>query len=108
MCEGLELEDRHPSIKNFKFHTLDTSIENNEHSSPKSVGRSAIPGGELHIWRALSARKGSQGSQQNPSKTPAKRKAGKLSKAEIEKLARPEETWEAARARLNQMPLDLA
>ena len=40
-----------------------------------------------------------------------KRKKGhKLTDAEIEEqgLALPGESWEAARARLNQMPLDLA
>ena len=40
-------------------------------------------------------------------KAPAKRKAGKLSDAEIASQARPGESWEAARTRLNQIPLEL-
>ncbi|RWX52598.1 replication initiation protein, partial [Photobacterium chitinilyticum] len=43
-------------------------------------------------------------------KAPAKRKAGKLTDADIAQqgLALPGESWAEARARLNQMPLDLA
>jgi len=37
-----------------------------------------------------------------------KRKGRKLSDAEIEERAHPGETWEAARARLDQIPLELA
>ena len=42
-----------------------------------------------------------------PTKAAAKRKAGKYTDADIARLARPGESWEAARARLNQIPLEL-
>jgi len=36
-----------------------------------------------------------------------KRKSGKLTDADITRLARPGETWETARSRLNQIPLEI-
>ena len=41
-------------------------------------------------------------------KAPAKSKAGKLTKEEVGRLARPGESWEAAYARLNQIQLELS
>lgn len=102
----LQLEDRYPSIKDFKRWVLDPAVEQiNEHSplmltwSQRKTGRKVT-----HLVFDYVPKKPAKG----VGKATAKRKAGKISDAEIAKLARPGETWEAARARLNQMPLDLA
>ena len=102
----LQLEDRYPSIKDFKRWVLDPAVEQiNEHSplmltwSQRKTGRKVT-----HLVFDYAPKKPAKA----VGKAPAKRKAGKISDAEIPKQARPGETWEAARARLNQMPLDLA
>ena len=101
----LQLEDRYPSIKDFKRWVLDPAVEQiNEHSplmltwSQRKTGRKVT-----HLVFDYAPKKPAKA----VGKAPAKRKAGKISDAEIAKQARPGETWEAARARLNQMPLDL-
>ena len=102
----LQLEDRYPSIKDFKRWVLDPAVEQiNEHSplmvswGQRKTGRKVT-----HLVFDYAPKKPAKA----VGKAPAKRKAGKISDAEIAKQARPGETWEAARARLNQMPLDLA
>ena len=102
----LQLEDRYPSIKDFKRWVLDPAVEQiNEHSplmltwSQRKTGRKVT-----HLVFDYAPKKPAKA----VGKAPAKRKAGKISDAEIAKQARPGETWEAARARLNQIPLDLA
>lgn len=101
----LQLEDRYPSIKDFKRWVLDPAVEQiNAHSplmltwSQRKTGRKVT-----HLVFDYAPKKPAKAA----SKAPAKRKSGKISDAEIAKQARPGETWEAARARLNQMPLDL-
>ena len=102
----LQLEDRYPSIKDLKRRVLDPAVEQiNEHSplmvswSQRKTGRKVT-----HLVFDYAPKKPAKA----VGKAPAKRKAGKISDAEIAKQARPGETWEAARARLDQMPLDLA
>lgn len=102
----LQLEDRYPSIKDLKRRVLDPAVEQiNEHSplmltwSQRKTGRKVT-----HLVFDYVPKKPAK----VVGKGTAKRKAGKISDAEIAKNARPGETWEAARARLNQMPLDLA
>jgi len=102
----LQLEDRYPSIKDLKRRVLDPAVEQiNEHSplmltwSQRKTGRKVT-----HLVFDYMPKK----PVKVVGKGTAKRKTGKISDAEITKLARPGETWEAARARLNQMPLDLA
>lgn len=102
----LQLEDRYPSIKDLKRRVLDPAVEQiNEHSplmltwSQRKTGRKVT-----HLVFDYVPKKPAK----VVGKGTAKRKAGKISDAEIAKLARPGETWEAARARLNQIPLDLA
>ena len=102
----LQLEERYPSIKDLKRRVLDPAVEQiNEHSplmvswSQRKTGRKVT-----HLVFDYAPKKPAKA----VGKAPAKRKAGKISDAEIAKQARPGETWEAARARLNQMPLDLA
>ena len=102
----LQLEDRYPSIKDLKRRVLDPAVEQiNEHSplmltwSQRKTGRKVT-----HLVFDYVPKKPAK----VVGKGTAKRKAGKISDAEIAKQARPGETWEAARARLNQIPLDLA
>lgn len=102
----LQLEDRYPSIKDLKRRVLDPAVQQiNEHSplmltwSQRKTGRKVT-----HLVFDYAPKK-------QPSKAvgkaPAKRKSGKVSDADIARLARPGESWEAARTRLNQIPLEL-
>jgi len=102
----LQLEDRYPSIKDFKRWVLDPAVEQiNEHSplmltwSQRKTGRKVT-----HLVFDYASKKPAKA----VGKVTSKRKSGKLSEAEIAKQARPGESWEAARARLNQIPLELA
>jgi len=93
--EMLQLEGRYPSIKDFKLRVLEPAVTQiNEHSplsltwSQRKTGRKVT-----HLVFDYSPKK--------PAKAPAKKQAsGKLTDADITRLARPGETWEAARARL--------
>ena len=103
--EWFQLEGRYPSIKDFKLRVLDPAVAQiNEHSplqvewAQRKTGRKVT-----HLSFSFGPKKRAKPVR----KAPAKRKAGKISDAEVAKQARPGETWEAARARLNQMPLDL-
>ena len=103
--EWFQLEGRYPSIKDFKLRVLDPAVTQiNEHSplqvewAQRKTGRKVT-----HLSFSFGPKKRAKPVR----KAPAKRKAGKISDAEVAKQARPGETWEAARARLNQMPLDL-
>jgi len=102
----LQLEDRYPSIKDFKRWVLDPAVEQiNVHSPLMLTWEQRKTGRKVtHLVFDYTPKK----SAKAVSKAPAKRKAGKISDAEIAKQARPGETWEAARARLNQIPLELA
>lgn len=98
----LQLEERYPSIKDFKRWVLDPATEQiNEHSplilswSQKKTGRKIT-----HLVFNYSPKKLAK------ALTKAKKKAT-LSDAEIAKRARAGESWEQARTRLNQMPLNL-
>lgn len=102
----LQLEDRYPSIKDFKRWVLDPAVEQiNEHSplmltwSQRKTGRKVT-----HLVFDYAPKKPTKAL----GKATLKRKSCKLSDAEITKQARPGESWEAARARLNQIPLELA
>ena len=103
--EWFQLEGRYPSIKDFKLRVLDPAVmQINEHSplqvewAQRKTGRKVT-----HLLFSFGPKKPAK----SVVKTPTKRKAGKISDAEIAKQARPGETWEAARARLNQIPLKL-
>jgi plasmid replication initiation protein len=102
----LQLEDRYPLMADLRRWVIEPAVEQiNEHSplmlswSPQKTGRKIT-----HLVFDYVPKKPAK----VVGKGTAKRKSGKISDAEIAKLARPGETWEAARARLNQMPLDLA
>lgn len=102
----LQLEDRYPSIKDFKRWVLDPAVQQiNEHSplmltwSQRKTGRKVT-----HLVFDYAPKKQPA---KAVGKAPAKRKGGKVSDADIARLARPGESWEAARTRLNQIPLEL-
>lgn len=102
--ETLGMADGYKAIKDFKNRVLDVAVAQiNEHSdirvsyTQRKTGRTVT-----HLIFDI---------KPEPKSAPAKRKKGhKLTDAEIEEqgLALPGESWEAARARLNQIPLDLA
>lgn len=103
----LQLEDRYPSIKDFKRRVLDPAVQQiNEHSplmltwSQRKTGRTVT-----HLVFDYTLKKPAS---KAPGKAAAKRKADRYTDDEIRRLARPGESWEAARARLNQIPLELA
>lgn len=103
----LQLEDRYPSIKDLKRRVLDPAVEQiNEHSPLMVVWDQRKTGRKVtHLVFDYAPKKKPAKAVR---KAPAKRKGGKLSDAEVAKLARPGEGWDAARARLNQIPLPLA
>ena len=103
----LQLEDRYPSIKDFKRWVLDPAVQQiNEHSplmltwSQRKTGRKVT-----HLVFDYAPKKQPA---KAVGKAPAKRKGGKLTKEEVGRLARPGESWEAAYARLNQIQLELS
>ncbi len=102
----LQLEDRYPSIKDFKRWVLDPAVQQiNEHSplmltwSQRKTGRKVT-----HLVFDYAPKKQPA---KAVGKAPAKRKTGKYTEDEIRRLARPGESWEAARTRLNQIPMEL-
>lgn len=104
----LQLEDRYPSIKDLKRRVLDPAVEQiNEHSPLMlSWGQRKTGRRVTHLVFDYALKK--------PPKTASgvtdaakKRKSGKLTDADITRLARPGETWETARSRLNQIPLEI-
>lgn len=103
--EWFQLQEKYPSIKDFKLRVLDPAIAQiNEHSpmnvswTQKKTGRKVT-----HLLFDFALKKPIK----TASKAVAKRKNGKLSDTEVAKQARPGESWEAAHARLNQRPLPL-
>jgi plasmid replication initiation protein len=108
--EWLQLEGRYPSIKDFKKWVLDPAVAQiNEHSpltvewAQRKTGRKVT-----HLLFTFGPKKPAKALRKAPGGAQAKRKGGKLTDDEIARQARPGETWEAARARLNQLPLELA
>ena len=94
----LQIENRYPAIKDFKRWVLDPAVEQiNEHSplmltwSQRKTGRRVT---HLVFDYAPKAAAKAVG------KPTAKRKNEKLTDADITRLARPGESWESARKRL--------
>ena len=102
----LQLEDRYPSIKDFKRWVLDPAVEQINEHSPLSLTWSQRKTGRkiTHLVFDYTPKKQPA---KAVGKAPAKRKAGKLTKEEVARQARPGESWEAAYARLNQIPMEL-
>lgn len=90
--EWFQLEDKYPSIKDFKKWVLKPAVTQINEHSPMMVNWSQQKTGRkvTHLIFDFVPK--------NETK-PSKRKA-KLSDADIAKLARPGETWEAARSRI--------
>lgn len=108
--EWLQLEGRYPSIKDFKKWVLDPAVAQiNEHSpltvewAQRKTGRKVT-----HLLFTFGPKKPAKAPRKAPGVAQAKRKAGKLTDADIARLALPGESWEAARTRLSQIPLELA
>lgn len=99
--ETLGIADRYKAIKDFKKDVLDVAVSQiNEHSdirvsyTQRKTGRTVT-----HLIFDI---------KPEPKPKQVKQKRGKLTDAEVAKHARPGESWEAAHARLNQIPLELA
>lgn len=106
----LQLEDRYPLMADLRRWVIEPAVEQiNEHSpltltwSQRKTGRKVT-----HLVFDYAPKKPAKAVGKAPGGAQAKRKGGKLTDADIARLARPGESWEAARARLNQIPLELA
>ena len=98
----LQLEDRYPLMADLRRWVIEPAIDQiNEHSplmvswSPRKRGRRVT-----HLVFDYAPKKPAKAAK-------AKRIRGKLTDAEITRQARPGESWDAARARLNQIPLEI-
>jgi plasmid replication initiation protein len=108
--EWLQLEGRYPSIKDFKLRVLEPAVAQINEYSPLQVAWAQRKTGRRvsHLLFTFSPKKPIRRSLRQASAKPAApRKRSGLSDAEIAAKALPGESWEAARARLNQLPLEL-
>lgn len=105
----LQLEERYPSIKDLKRRVLDPAIAQvNEHSPLQVAWAQRKTGRRVsHLLFTFSEKKPAKVFQKAPARTAAQRKRYGLSDAEIAAKALPGESWEAARARLCQMEIEL-
>ena len=106
----LQLEDRYPLMADLRRWVIEPAVQQiNEHSplmltwTPRKAGRKVT-----HLVFDYAPKASPKAVSKAPAKAAAKRKAGKYSDDDIRRLALPGESWEAARARLNQIPLELA
>lgn len=97
----LQLEDRYPLMADLRRWVIEPAIEQiNEHSplmvswSQRKTGRKVT-----HLVFDYAAK--------SVEKPTVKRKPSKYSEDDIRRLARPGESWEAARARLNQISMEI-
>ena len=105
----LQLEERYPSIKDLKRRVLDPAVEQiNEHSPLMlSWGQRKTGRRVTHLVFDYALKKPTKTASGVTDAAKKKRKSGKLTDADITRLARPGETWETARSRLNQIPLEI-
>jgi plasmid replication initiation protein len=106
----LQLEDRYPLMADLRRWVIEPAVEQiNEHSplsltwSQRKTGRKVT-----HLVFDYAPKKPAKALRKAPGGAQAKRKGGRLTDEEIARQARPGESWEAARARLNQIQLELA
>ena len=95
--EWFQLQEKYHSIKDFKLRVLDPAIAQINEHSPIMVGWTQKKTGRkiTHLIFDFAPK--------NSAKKVAKMNSkNKLLDAEVAKLARPGETWEQARVRLNQ------
>lgn len=105
----LQLEERYPSIKDLKRRVLDPAVEQINEHSPLMVSWSQRKTGRrvTHLVFDYVLKKPTKTASGVTDAVKKTRKSGKLTDADITRLARPGETWEAARSRLNQLPLEI-
>jgi len=105
----LQLEDRYPSIKDFKLRVLDPAVAQiNEHSPLAVTWEQRKTGRKVtHLTFTFGPKKPTKAAGKAPRNPPEKRKGGKLSEAEMQALARPGETWEQLRTRLNRTSAEI-
>jgi len=105
----LQIEDRYPSIKDFKRWVLDPAVQQINERSPLSLAWTQRKTGRRvsHLLFTFSPKKPVKPPRQVSAKPVAQRKRRGLSDAEIAAKALPGESWEAARARLNQLQQEL-
>lgn len=101
--EWFQLEDRYPSIKDFKKWVLEPAIKQINEHSPLQVEWTQRKTGRKVTHLAFSF--GPKKPAKVVGKAPAKRKSGKLTALEMSRFAKPGESEEAANARLKQMQL---
>lgn len=99
--EWFQLEDRYPSIKDFKKWVLEPAVAQITEHSPLQVVWTQRKTGRKVTHLAFCF--GPKSTENSDGKTKTKR--SKLSDDDIAKQARPGETWETARARLSQLSL---
>lgn len=107
--EWLQLEGRYPSIKDFKKWVLDPAVAQINEHSPLSVAWAQRKTGRRvsHLLFTFGPKQPAKAIRKPSAKPVAPRKRTGLTDAEIAAKALPGESWEAARARLNQIPLEL-
>lgn len=106
----LQLEERYPLMAELRRCVIEPAVAQiNEHSpltltwSQRKTGRKVT-----HLeFKYAPKKKPGKALGKTPNGAQPKRKGGKLSDAEIARKARPGESWEAARTRLNQIPLEI-
>jgi len=107
----LQLEDRYPLMADLRRWVIEPAVQQiNEHSplmltwSPRKAGRKVT-----HLVFDYAKKKPDKTASKAPGRPATKRKADKYTDADIARLglARPGESWEAARTRLNQIPMEL-
>lgn len=108
--EWLMLEERYPMLADLKRWVVGPAVAQINEHSPLQVSWSQRKTGRrvTHLMFDFSPKKPTKTAGKAPRKATAKRKGSTLTDAEIARQARPGESWEAARARLNQTPLELA
>lgn len=96
----LQLEDRYPLMADLRRCVIEPAVQQITEHSPLTLTWSQRKTGRKVTHLAFD-----YAPKKRPAKAvgkaPAKRKSGKLTDAEIARLARPGESWEAARARIS-------
>ena len=98
------LENKYPSIKDFKVRVLDPAVRQiNEHSTLKVTWSQRKTGRKVtHLQFQFCQKEANKPALQNTESKPAKRQKRKaISKAEAEKLARPGESYDELYQRLS-------
>lgn len=100
----LQLEERYPLMADLRRWVVEPAvIQINEHSPLQVTWEARKTGRKItDLAFTFAPKKLAKRAGKAPRRTTERRKGGKLSEAEMQALARPGETWEQLRARLNQ------